>query len=88
VSTGCVLATADRVALAVGVLVFESLKKRRTGIFRSVPVSPALLNTIDMVHGIRELRGRRGKGRGVQHWPWSGMTGWAGGACGDAGRRA
>ena len=33
--------TADRVDLAAGVLVFESLKKRRTGIFRSVPVPPA-----------------------------------------------
>ena len=32
--------TADRVDLAAGVLVFESLKKRRRGIFRSVPVPP------------------------------------------------
>jgi integrase/recombinase XerD len=68
--------TADRVDLAAGVLVFESLKKRRTGIFRSVPVPPALLDTLDMVHGIRELHGRRGKGRGVRLWPWSRMTGW------------
>jgi integrase/recombinase XerD len=68
--------TADRVDLAAGVLVFESLKKRRTGIFRSVPVPPALLDTIDMVHGIRELQTRRGKGRGVRLWPWSRMTGW------------
>jgi integrase/recombinase XerD len=68
--------TADRVDLAAGVLVFESLKKRRTGIFRSVPVPPALLDTIDMVHGIRELHARRGKGRGVRLWPWSRMTGW------------
>jgi hypothetical protein len=30
--------TADRVDLVAGVLVFESLKKRRSGIFRSVPV--------------------------------------------------
>jgi integrase/recombinase XerD len=30
-------------------------QKRRIGIFRSVPVPPALLDTIDMVHGIREL---------------------------------
>ncbi len=45
--------TAERVDLAAGVLVFESLKKRRTGIFRNVPVPPALLDTIDMVHGIR-----------------------------------
>jgi integrase len=68
--------TADRVDLAAGVLVFESLKKRRTGIFRSVPVPPALLDTLDMVHGIRELHARRGKGRGARLWPWSRMTGW------------
>jgi integrase len=37
--------TADRVDLAAGVLVFESLKKRRAGVFRSVPVPPALLDT-------------------------------------------
>jgi integrase/recombinase XerD len=53
---------------------FKSLKKRRTGIFRSVPVSPALLDTIDMVHGIRERHRRRGKGRDVRLW--SRMTGW------------
>ena len=68
--------TADRVDLAAGVLVFESLKKRRTGIFRSVPVPPALLDALDLVHGIRELQTHRGKGRGVRLWPWSRMTGW------------
>ena len=68
--------TADRVDLAAGGLVFESLKKHRTGIFRDVPVPPALLDALDMVHGIRELRGRRGKGRAVWLWPWSRMTGW------------
>jgi integrase len=68
--------TADRVDLVAGVLVFESLKKRRTGIFRSVPVPPALLDTLEMVHGVRELQARRGKGRGVRLWPWSRMTGW------------
>jgi len=30
--------TADRIDLAAGVLVIESLKKRRTGIYRAVPV--------------------------------------------------
>jgi len=68
--------TADRVDLAAGVLVFESLKKRRIGIYRAVPVPPALLETLNMVHGIRELQGQRGKGRGVRLWPWSRMTGW------------
>ena len=56
--------TADRVDLAAGVLTLESLKKRRTGVFRAVPVPPALLDALDMVHGIRELQTRPGKGRG------------------------
>jgi integrase/recombinase XerD len=68
--------TADRVDLAAGVLVFESLKKRRSGVFRVVPVPPALLDTLDMVHGIREWQGKRGKGRDVRLWPWSRMTAW------------
>ena len=53
-----------------------SLKKRRSGIYRAVPVPPALLEALDLVHGIRELQGRRGQGRGVRLWPWSRMTGW------------
>jgi integrase/recombinase XerD len=68
--------TADRVDLASGVLVFESLKKRRIGIFRNVPVPPTLLDALDMVHGVREIQARRGKGRGMRLWPWSRMTGW------------
>jgi hypothetical protein len=39
-------------------------------------VPPALLDTLDMVHGIREAQSRRGKGRGERLWPWSRMTGW------------
>ena len=35
--------TADRVDLAAGLLVFETLKKRRSGVYRSVPVPPARL---------------------------------------------
>ena len=68
--------TADRIDLAAGVLVIESLKKRRSGIYRAVPVPPALLDALDLVHGIREHQARRGKGRGIKLWPWSRMTGW------------
>jgi integrase len=68
--------TADRVDLSAGVLIFETLKKRTDGIFRTVPVPPALLDTLDMVHGIREAQARRGKGRGERLWPWSRMTAW------------
>ena len=68
--------TIDRVDLAGGVLVFESLKQRRAGLYRTVPVPPSLLDALDLVHGIREQQGRRGKGRGVLLWPWSRMHGW------------
>jgi integrase/recombinase XerD len=68
--------TVDRVDLAAGVLVIESLKKRRTGIYRTVPVPPALLEALDMVHGVRELQARRGRGQSIRLWPWSRMTGW------------
>jgi integrase/recombinase XerD len=76
---GCRLSealTADRVDLAASMLVIESLKKRRSGIYHAVPMPPALLETLNMVHGIRKLHDRRGKGRGVRLWPWSRMTGW------------
>ena len=49
--------TVDRVDLAGGLLVFESLKKRRPGVYRAVPVPPALLEALDLVHGIRERQG-------------------------------
>jgi len=50
--------TLDRVDLTAGMVTFESLKKRKTGLFRSVPVPPALLKALDMVHGVREGKGR------------------------------
>ena len=62
--------------LAAGVLVFESLKKQRPGVFRAVPVPPSLLEALNLVHGIRELQARRDKGRGERVWPWSRMTAW------------
>jgi integrase/recombinase XerD len=68
--------TVDRIDLAAGVIVIESLKKRRTGIYRAVPVPPSLLDALDMVHGVRELQARRDKGRDVRLWPWCRMTGW------------
>ncbi len=80
--------TVDRVDLGAGALVFESLKKRRDGIYRAVPVPPALLEALVMAHGVRELQARRGRGRGVRLWPWSRMTGWRAVHGVMAGRRA
>lgn len=68
--------TTDRVDLAAGVLVFQSLKKRRPGIYRAVPVPPAVLEALDLVHGIRELQAKPGRGKGRRLWGMSRMTAW------------
>src|SRR4051794_41444783 len=47
--------TVDRVNLSAGLLVFESLNKRRSCIYRAVPVPPVLLEALDLVHGLRAL---------------------------------
>ena len=57
--TGCRISealslTPRRVDLSGRAIVFETLKKRRTGVFRTIPVPPSLLDSLDMVHGIRE----------------------------------
>jgi len=61
--------TAARVDLGAGVLVFESLKKRRKGIYRAVPVPPQLLETLNDVHDLDALGDAR-------LWNWSRTTGW------------
>jgi integrase/recombinase XerD len=66
--------TADRVDLAGGALIFESLKKRRRGVYRAVPVPPALLDALDLVHGIRETQARKDGGRSTRLWTWSRAT--------------
>lgn len=53
-------------------LVFETLKKRREGVFRAVPVPDSLLDTLSLVHGLRENQ----KQRDQSLWPWSRTTAW------------
>jgi len=79
--TGCRISetlalTPQSIDLSGRVITFESLKKRKKGVFRQVPVPPDLIDTLDMVHGIRELQ-RKGGSRAAQRlWPWSRMTGY------------
>ena len=72
--TGCRISealalTAARVDVGSGVLVFESLKKRRKGIYRAVPVPPAFLETLETAHDLGALGNAR-------LWDWSRTTGW------------
>ena len=68
--------SADRVDLKDGVLVFETLKKRKKGVYRGVPVPPSFLDTLDLVHNIRSAQRRPDGGRGVLLWKWSRPTAW------------
>ena len=68
--------TADRVDLKDGTLIFESLKKRRRGTYRPVPVPPALLDALNMGHDIKAAQRRRDGGLGVHLWPWARTTAW------------
>lgn len=65
----------SRIDFSEGVVLIESLKKRRRGLYRAIPVPSTLLRNLDDVHGIRQ--------RQVNHeteeqrlWPWSRTTAW------------
>ena len=72
--TGCRISealalTGNRVDRSAGVLLFESLKKRRRGVYRGVPVPPAFLDTLALVHNLSGLGNTR-------LWDWSRTTAW------------
>ena len=76
--TGCRISealalTAERVDVAAGAITFETIKKRRRGVFRTVPVPPELATMLDLVFGVRGLRGSAAR---ELLWPWSRSTAW------------
>ncbi|MBK5936156.1 tyrosine-type recombinase/integrase [Halorhodospira halophila] len=78
--TGCRLSealalTADRVDLAERSVVFESLKKRRRGHYRIVPVPGEVIDALDLVHDLRAVQ-RSNRAVITRLWPWSRETGW------------
>jgi integrase/recombinase XerD len=79
--TGCRISealalTTDRIDLKDGAIVIESVKKRKTGVYRPVPVPPAFLDMLNMVHDIRAAQKRRDRGKSVRLWNWSRTKGW------------
>jgi integrase/recombinase XerD len=79
--TGCRISealalTPKNIDLSAKQIRFESLKKRKRGVWRAVPVPPDLLDTLDMVHGIREIQ-KKGRARiNDRLWTWTRMTAW------------
>jgi integrase len=79
--TGCRISealalTADRIDLKDGTIVIASAKKRKTGIYRPIPVPAALLDMLNLVHDIRGAQKRRDGGSSVRLWDWSRTKGW------------
>ena len=68
--------TVKSIDLSAKVIVIESLKKRKLGVHRQVPIPPELLDLLDMVHGIREIQKKGRAGLNERLWPWTRMTAW------------
>ena len=62
--------------LGDGVVVIESLKKRREGVYRAVPVPPLFLDALDLTHDLRAARSQPDGGAGIRLWAWSRATAW------------
>ena len=80
--TGCRISEAlalipRRIDLAGGQIVIRSLKKRGKLHHRGVAVPPALLDTLDLVHGLRQIQ-KDGKDAELDRllWDFKRMTGW------------
>src|SRR5260370_41224418 len=71
--TGCRISealalTAKDIDLSAKAIVFETLKKRKRGMYRRVPVPSELLDSLDMIHGLRQLQ--RKCRLSDRLWPW------------------
>ena len=66
--------TPEHIDISSGVIVFESLKKRKKGIFRAVPIPPSLIDALDLVHNIRKKKNSRAKQDPI--WSWSRISAW------------
>lgn len=69
--------TPRRIDLSNQTIIFETLKRRRKGVFRAVPVPPSLLDDISLVYGIREIQ-QSGRDRQLDArlWTWDRTTAW------------
>jgi integrase/recombinase XerD len=59
--------------VGAGMIVIETLKKRRRGVFRAVPVPPALLNELGNLYAGRRVLPSWQNSR---LWPWCRTTAW------------
>lgn len=75
--TGCRISealslTAGKIDLDQRYIIFETLKRRREGVFRAVPLSDETLDLLDIVHGLRLAKGKSD----TLLWSYSRSTAW------------
>jgi integrase/recombinase XerD len=68
--------SAKSIDLSAGVIVIQSLKKRKAGIHRQVPVPAELLDLLDVVHCIRAIQTKGRSQLNARLWTWTRMTAW------------
>lgn len=78
--TGCRISealeiTPERLELGEGRVIFRSLKKRRQDVFRTVPVPPAFMDSLERTFSIRAAQKAR-KGHNKPLWDWGRTTAW------------
>ena len=78
--TGCRISealalTADRVDLEAGTVIFSSLKKRRAGVYRAVPVPRSVIDALDLAHDLRAVQ-KAGTSSRYRLWTWGRTTAW------------
>ena len=66
----------SRIDVSEGFLIFESLKKRRLGVFRAIPIPQALVLDLERTHGVRASQ-RDAKLAQKRLWPWCRTTAWS-----------
>lgn len=57
-------------------IVIETLKKRRSGVYRAVPVPDDMLDTLNTAHGIKDALRARKASTDTLLWSWCRKTAW------------
>ena len=65
----------SRIDVNDGMVVVRSLKKRRLGVYRAVPVPTEFIRELDLVHSLQEAQADEAMSQD-RIWPWSRTTAW------------
>lgn len=68
--------TPERIDIADAAIIFETLKQRKKGVFRAVPVPRALLRRLESVHKVSAALADPER-RSSRLWPWGRTAAWS-----------